>query len=407
MGLGAMLGTGIFISIGLAWDVAGQGLIVAIALAGLVAICNGLSSARLAAAYPVSGGTYEYAHRTLTPAMGAVAGWMFLIAKSASAAAAALGFAHYLLRALDQSESLTVVVAIVLVLLLTAVTFLGMKPANRLNTLIVIVTVSSLIAYVALLTVEQGSSILVTTFRQSFDLPSIGALLECTAIVFVAFTGYGRIATLGEEVRSPESVIPRAILITVIASIMLYLAVSLVTIGMNGFKLSPDSGQALLTEVAMLSAQPGLVWIMTVGAMTAMIAVLLNLLLGLSRVMLAMGRRGHLPKALGRVDQQGQTPITAVPLTGLLILALVWIGDFGLAWRLSAFTVLVYYALTNLAAIRLKQRVSHWQRLLQVLGLLSCVVLSVALDLQSILTGLMMIAAALIAHRVSARYRRG
>ena len=112
MGLGSILGTGVFVSLGIATGVVGSGVVLAVALAALVATANGLSSAQLAAAHPVSGGTYEYGHRLVNPVAGFTAGWMFLAAKSASAATAALGCAGYLLHTLGLPDTVGVRVVV-------------------------------------------------------------------------------------------------------------------------------------------------------------------------------------------------------------------------------------------------------------------------------------------------------
>ena len=191
LGLGSIVGTGVFISLGIGASIAGPMILPAIGLAGLVALCNGLSSAQLAANHPVSGGTYEYGHRWLNPSLGFVAGWMFLCAKSASAATAALGFALYL----NPENSLPIALAIVWVI--TAITLLGIQRTNTINTLIVGAVLLSLIAFVVF--GAPAISANPQNWQSALDGENLKNLLPATALMFVAFTGYGRIATLGEE----------------------------------------------------------------------------------------------------------------------------------------------------------------------------------------------------------------
>ena len=190
-------------------------ILPAIGLAGLVALCNGLSSAQLAANHPVSGGTYEYGHRWLNPSLGFVAGWMFLCAKSASAATAALGFALYL----NPENSLPIALAIVWVI--TAITLLGIQRTNTINTLIVGAVLLSLIAFVVF--GAPAISANPQNWQSALDGENLKNLLPATALMFVAFTGYGRIATLGEEVTEPRRTIPRAIIATLVTTTVIYI----------------------------------------------------------------------------------------------------------------------------------------------------------------------------------------
>ena len=218
LGLGSIIGTGVFISLGIGASIAGPMILPAIGLAGLVALCNGLSSAQLAANHPVSGGTYEYGHRWLNPSLGFVAGWMFLCAKSASAATAALGFALYL----NPENSLPIALAIVWVI--TAITLLGIQRTNTINTLIVGAVLLSLIAFVVF--GAPAISANPQNWQSALDGENLENLLPATALMFVAFTGYGRIATLGEEVTEPRRTIPRAIIATLVTTTVIYIGIA-------------------------------------------------------------------------------------------------------------------------------------------------------------------------------------
>ena len=213
MGLGSILVTGIFVSIGIAAGIAGPSVILAVAVAAVVATFNGLSSAQLAASHPVSGGTYEYGYRYLNPTLGFTAGWMFLSAKTASAATAALGFAGYVLNALGQSGMTSRIgLALVAIVLLTVVVASGMRQSNRINAVIVLLTLVALLAFVlaGMPSALEGAPEHLAGFFEA-EGNGVPGLLDATALMFVAYTGYGRIATLGEEIREPQRNIPRAI----------------------------------------------------------------------------------------------------------------------------------------------------------------------------------------------------
>lgn len=355
-GLGSILGTGAFVAIGVASGQWGDALLVAVPVAGLVATFNGLSSAFLAGRFPVAGGTYEYGYETLGPWWGFTAGWLFLLAKTASAGTAALGVALYLDLTLDRR-----LVAVAAVILTTGLVLAGLRRTTLVNTLLVSLTVAALVTFGVVGLATGGPAV-------PFDGSGLGsALLPAVAFLFVTYTGYGRIATLGEEVVSPRRTIPRAVIVTLVVAMAIYILVELGGRALGG----PEWGGALdagSTPAALIPAPFST--IVAVGAVTAMIGVLLNLILGLSRVWLAMGRRSDMPSALGRLDQRS-VPVTAVVVSSVPILVIAVIGEISLAWSFSAFTVLLYYGITNLSALAVdRRRWTAWA------GIASCLFLS-------------------------------
>lgn len=381
-GLGSILGTGAFVSIGLASGQWGDAVLVAIPVAGVLAVFNGLSSAYLAGRFPVAGGTYEFAYETVGPTLGFTAGWLFLLAKTASAASAALGIAKYL----GMGDSRAVAVAATVAVTILVIT--GLRRTTLVNSVLVTVTVIALAVF-AVAGIAGYGGLAVAVGKDTGSLAK--SILPAVAFLFVAYTGYGRVATLGEEVKEPARTIPRAVIITLVLAGALYIGVELGGRALSG----PNWGFVLEMEgftPASLLDRPyrGIV---TVGAVTAMVGVLLNLVLGLSRVWLAMGRRGDMPTVLGRLDENSQ-PLGAVLLSGITIALVCLVGDIGLAWSFSAFTVLLYYGITNLAAIKLdRRRWTAWA------GLASCVLLSFFVTIQVWLAGAGLVLLGLIWHR--------
>lgn len=381
MGLGSIVGTGVFVSLSIATGVIGSGVVFAVALAALLAMANGLSSAQLAAVHPVSGGTYEYGHRLVHPAAGFAAGWMFLAAKSASAATAALGCAGYLLHALGFADSALarVVVALGVVLAVTTLVASGVRRSNHANIAIVTLTLIALGSFVVFGWFSVDPSRLGERLGRASWARTLGsptALLHATALMFVAYTGFGRVATLGEEVRDPAKTIPRAVVATLIFAMLLYLAVALTAVAVVGpeaFAASTEADAAPLEIVSRAFRYPEVSWLIALGAVTAMAGVLLNLLLGLSRVVLAMARRREMPIELDHVTEITSSPRRAVWAVGAVIAGLVLLGDLKTTWSFSAFTVLVYYGLTNLAALRLPLSARRFPRWIAVAGLVGCV----------------------------------
>ncbi|MBC2596053.1 APC family permease [Ruficoccus amylovorans] len=363
IGLGSILGTGVFVVIALGVEMTGLYVLAAILVAALVATCNGLNSAQLAANYPVAGGTYEYGYRLLTPALGFTAGWMFLLAKSASAATAALAIAR---RFADVPWQIPVALGVIV--LMTAVILGGLRRTSLVNLVIVSLTLLALLAFV-LGGVRMAAP---GTTPAGGDVFSF---FEVCALIFVGYTGYGRIATMGGEIRDPRKNIPLAMFLTLGASALLYLGVAW----------------------AQLRGAPyPALW--RVGEVTALLGVLLNLVLGLSRILYAMGLRGDMPGRFGRVGAAGQ-PAAAVVGVAVLICMLVGLGDIKLAWSFSTFTVLVYYSICNLAALRLRPEQTLYPRLIGYAGLASCVFLAFWVDWRAWSSGLVLIGLGLLWHR--------
>ncbi|GAB1537714.1 APC family permease [Scytonema sp. NUACC21] len=401
MGLGSIIGTGVFVSIGIAAGISGAAVIIAVIVGALVATCNGLNSAQLAANHPVSGGTYEYGYKYLNSWLGFTAGWMFLLAKSASAATAALGFAGYFLNATGLTgRGLLIPLALASVLVLTAIVLSGIRRSNFANIAIVSISMLSLVFFILAgipKAVTNGAENLTPFFKDS-----VGTVLHASALMFVAYTGYGRIATMGEEAKEPRKTIPKAIVVTMILTMVLYAAVAAVAVtavGPDTLGASASQGQAAPLEAAARSfGIPGGPQILAVGAIFAMLGVLLNLVLGLSRVLLAMGRRRDMPRIFARLNQSGTTPTPAVIVVGMAIALLVLIGNVKTTWSFSAFTVLIYYAITNWAAFYLTPSERLYPKWLALAGLAACLFLAFWVEPFIWQVGVALIIAGLIWH---------
>lgn len=412
MGMGSIIGTGVFVSIGIGAGITGPAVVLAIAIGAIVATFNGLSSAQLAANHPISGGTYEYGYRYLNPRLGFVAGWMFLLAKSASAATAALGFSGYLLEAIDVEGNLLVPIALAAIITLTVIVLAGIRRSNTANIVIVSITIFTLLFFLIMGLTSGVNGDNFNPFFAGENVASddiagvIQSLLHASALMFVAYTGYGRIATLGEEVREPRRTIPRAIITTLITTMLLYVSVAFVAVGVLGAEplSAATTGSAAPLEVAARQFDASFApQIMAFGAMTAMLGVLLNLILGLSRVLLAMGRRHDMPPAVAALNASGTTPTAAVIIMGTFIGLLALSGNVETTWTFSAFTVLIYYALTNLAALQLKPDERLFPAWISMAGLAACLFLAFWVDVEVWLLGLALIAAGLIWQQIARR----
>ena len=388
VGLGAMIGAGVFAAFGPAARAAGSGLTVALALAAVVAYCNATSSARLAARHPQSGGTYVYGRERLGPFWGYLAGWSFVAGKTASCAAMALTVGQYVWPAERRPVAVAAVVA------LTVVNCLGVRKAAWLARLIVGVTLAVLAAAVtASLTSDQADA-----GRLALDGGfSARGLLQAAGLLFFAFAGYARIATLGEEVRDPARTIPRAIPLALTITLAVYAAVAVALLATLGAGALAHA-TAPVAEAVRVAGVPGLTPVVRVGAAVASLGSLLALILGVSRTTLAMSRDRHFPPALS-VLHQGN-PVRAELAVGAVVTALVTVSDLRGVIGFSSFGVLLYYGIANASALRLSSAEGRPPWYVPVLGLCGCVALAVSLPVEAVVAGAAVTVAGAVAYAV-------
>ena len=396
IGFGAIVGAGIFVVIGGAAGIAGPALLAGLVIAGGAATCNALSSAQLAAEYPQSGGTYEYGYRVLGPWPGFTAGWMFLVSKIAAAGTVALGLAGYLEALLPGVPPRAIAVGAIVVF--TALNHLGIRRSSRVNLAIVALSLGALAVFVA----AGAGSFSIDNLRP-FAPTGWRGVLEASALLFFAYTGYARIATLGEEVREPRRTIPRAIGITIGVAIALYLAVATVAVGAVGAQALAETA-APLQAAARSLPYPWIATVVSAGGVTAMLGVILSQLLGLSRMAFAMARRGDLPRVLAEVHPRWGVPGRAVLAIGALAAVVAATGTLAGVAAAASFAILIYYGLANLAALRMPAAAKLYPDAVAIAGVAACSVLALSLALPIVLTGLGILAAGL-GLRLLARYR--
>jgi len=388
LGFGAIVGAGIFVVTGLAAGIAGPAFLVGLALAGIAATANALSSAQLAAEYPHSGGTYEYGYQVLHPLAGFAAGWLFLASKISAAGTVALGLAGYLAGVVPGVPPRAVAVGAVVVF--TILNYFGIRRSSRLNLAIVAVSLGALLLFVAF-----GVGSVDTTHLHPFAPAGWRGVLEAAALLFFAYTGYARITTLGEEVREPRRTIPRAILITITGAIVIYGAVALVAVGVVGAEALAASPAPLLVA----AEGTGFGWLRAVvatGALAAMLGVILSQLLGLSRMVFAMARRGDLPRTFERIHPRHGVPVRAVLAVGATATVVTATGTLQGVAAAAAFTILVYYSITNLAALRMPPAAKLYPDAVPITGLIACPLLALSLDPTTIATGAAVLAAGFV-----------
>lgn len=391
IGLASMIGAGIFAAIGPAARAAGAGLLFGLLIAAFVAYCNATSSAELAALYPESGGTYVYGRKRLGHFWGFLAGWGFLIGKVASCAAMALTFAYY--AAPSQARPL----ALLAIAALTLVNYLGVtKTALATRTLVVVVLACLGCTVFAALFGGQ-----VETARLSHVArANAHGILEAAGLLFFAFAGYARIATLGEEIVDPAHAIPRAIPLALGITLLVYALVAISAL------LTVDGAVLAQSSAPLVAAVESGRWaamssVVRVGAVAASLGVLLSLLAGVSRTAFAMASNGDLPAFLAAVHPRYRVPHHAELVVGVLVCVIVAIADVRDAIGFSSFAVLTYYAIANAAALTLDARELRWPRGLAMCGIGGCVLLAFSLPVATIAAGTGLLAAGAIAFGLS------
>ncbi|GLV80327.1 amino acid transporter [Streptomyces lavendulae subsp. lavendulae] len=390
VGLGAMVGAGIFAALAPAARAAGGALLAALAVAALVAYCNAHSSARLAARYPSSGGTYVYGRERLGPFWGYLAGWGFVVGKTASCAAMALTVGAYVWPGQEH------VVAALAVVAVTAAGWGGVQKSARIARLIV-AAVLAVLAAVVVACLTSGAA----EYGQLGGAdPGAAGVLQGAGLLFFAFAGYARITTLGEEVRDPERTIPRAVPIALGIALGVYAAVTVAVLAVLGADVLAGSA-APLADAVRAAGWPGLAPVVRVGAALAAVGSLLALVLGVSRTVLAMARDGHLPRPLAAVHPRRQVPLRAEAAVGAVVAVLAATVDLRGAIGFSSFGVLAYYAIANASAWTLGSAVKG--RAVAAVGLSGCVLLACALPLVSTVTGAAVLALGALSYGVRRR----
>ncbi len=399
IGLGSMIGAGVFAAFTPAAQAAGSGLLIGLVVAAFTAYCNATSSAQLAAAYPTSGGTYIYGRKQLGPWPGFLAGWGFVVGKTASSAAMAMTFAAY-----AAPPGWERPVAMAAVILLVAVNYRGVTRTAALARIIVAAVLAALAITVAAAWAGNPDSTSSDFLGGGLLAHGWYGILQSAGLLFFAFAGYARIATLGEEVRDPKRTIPRAILITLGIAAVIYACVAVTVLA----SLGPDGVASSPAPLAAAVAHGGWGWaapVVRVGAALASLGALLALVAGLGRTTLAMAREADLPQWLAAVHPKYQVPHRAELVLGAVICLIVAFADLRGAIGFSSFGVLIYYLVANISAFTQTGPDRRYPKVLQVLGAAACIALVATLPLTAVASGLVMFAAG-AAYRVLRLRRR-
>jgi APA family basic amino acid/polyamine antiporter len=381
--LGAIIGAGIFVIIGIAIGVAGPSVVLSIVISGIIAMLTGLNFAEIARHVAKEGGVYEYAKSSFRPFAGFIGGWLWTFGNIIAISAVSLSFGGYADKLLSLSID-PLYFALASIAAFAGVNLLGIKNSAKTITVFVVINIVVLVFFVV-----AGLFSFNAANISNFMPNGMTGTLAGAAIIFFAFTGFSRITTISDEVKDPEKTIPRAIIISIVISVFLYAAVALVAVGMVPYTVLAKSSAPLSTAAQSLNVSLLLI-VIAIGGVTATSGVILTGILGTSRVFFAMGRDSELPKPLAYIDRFA-TPSTAIITSSLLAVFFLLFVSFGAIVDSSNAAVLSSYFIINISAIYLyfrlkkeKQQEKRYMPFVSVAGMLSILLLVSYLDIASL-----------------------
>jgi APA family basic amino acid/polyamine antiporter len=382
VGIGAIIGAGIFVVLGIAIGYAGPSIIISIIIAGIVASFTAFSFAELGSAIPKEGGAYEFAFELISPLAGFVVGCLWLFAQIVAGAAISLGFASYFVAIFPILSLKTV--AVIAALALTGLNLIGIKQSTTVNNILVIIKIAILCLFIGFGMFQIHPQ----NFSQ-FSPNGLFGILQGAGFIFFAYLGFGRIAALGEEVKNPERNLPLSVLIALTVSVIIYVLTGFTATGLQDYRILAQSGSPI-AEAAKATGNFTIVAAVSFGALIATVSVLLTNLIGLSRVAFAMARNGQLPKSVAKVSSRFGTPYISILAMGALLTILAFALDLKQTVAITSFAILSTHLIVNLSAVRLRKKIPNsttfripFYPLIPLLGLFSCIILMFSLPLES------------------------
>jgi len=380
LGIGAIIGSGIFIVTGIVAGIAGPAMIISVAIAGIIALFSALSIAELSAYLPEEGGTYAFAQKLISPFAGYIAGWIWIFSNIFVGAAVSLGFAHYFTSIVPAVP--VKIIAVLICLIFIIINYLGLKESTLLNNGLVTLKVLILLFFIAF-----GLGFFNITHFTPPAPSGMTGILGGAALIFFAYTGFARVTIMAEEVKEPEKTIPRSIYLALGISTLLYVLVSITAVGLVGTSDLAQSGSPLAAAIT-ATGSPGAVLLISSGAMIATASVLLTTIMGISRIMFAMARNNDLPASLSAISPRFSTPHYAIWTTGAFMIGAILLADLSLVIEVSTLTMIIFYFIANIAALRLPRRYQRYPLVVPVIGAITCAGLGVFLTINSWIIGI-------------------
>jgi APA family basic amino acid/polyamine antiporter len=411
VGVASIIGTGIFVLIGVASGIGGPAVIISFLIAGFTALLTGLSTAELSSFITESGGSYIYTTKAFGRFPGFVIGWMKSFDYIVGASAVAIGFAAYFIYfvGVPPAVGTLVLVGTLWPLILMVLNLVGMKEASGANNVLVALKISALVLFIAI-----GGWYLIThgdfSNYHPFFPHGISGALSGASIIFFAFIGFNTISVIAEEVQDPERNVPRAVLISFTICTLLYIGVSVVAVGLLNWQVLGLSSAPLEAALRVATDNFFVLEFIALSALFATTSVILSSIMGGSRALFAMARQRVIPGVFSRISDRGIPTITVL-ITGITIGAIVFFTNGNLDWLASVFNfgTLVTFLFINLSLIQLRRTMPDAKRGFRVplypytpvIGVISCLLLSFYLSRNAILVGIGWVAIGVLAYAVN------
>jgi basic amino acid/polyamine antiporter, APA family len=365
LGLGAIIGTGIFVIIGEAITLTGPSILLSFVLAGVTCAFSALSYAELASTIPVSGSAYTYAYATMGELIAWIIGWDLILEYGVSVAAIAVGWGQYFNELLDAAFGVTLsnsisappgdggtvnIPAVFIVLAVAALLVSGVRKSTRTNTIMVFVKTGILLLFIALAFTAFNSDNLSPFMRGGFD-----GVVSAASLIFFAYIGFDAISTSGEETKNPQRDLPIAILGSLAIATVLYCLVAVAATGALPFDQLSGAEAPLATVLEDGAGMPWGATVISVGALIAITSVVLTILYGQTRITFAMSRDGLMPRWLSNVNASTGTPIAVTIIFALLISVLAAFVPLKTIAELVNIGTLFAFVLVNIGVIILRR----------------------------------------------------
>ena len=370
LGLSSMIGAGLFYNLAPTSKISSYSTILGLILASTLAFANASSSAQLASLYPQTGGTYLYANKVLGKLPGNIAGIVFILGKTVSCVAIALTLGNYIspIYGKELGVGLSVIVFLI--------GYKGITKTAALARWFVLIVISILVFFCIAILMTPSTNVAIPLL-EGF---SASNLFLSAAIWFFAFTGYSRLATYGEEVKNPETIIPSSILTGLGITVTIYLFVNWLALAIIGPEVVANSNTPLLVAMD-VSIMSDFSFLIVFASTIATASVFLALLPAISRIYVAMSRDGILPNMFSKIHNKNNSAYVSELFVLLSVIVGIYTINITNAIKLSAFFILIYYSLTNLSVINLEKKQRLYSVFIAYYGLLMCVVLGFSLVL--------------------------
>ena len=364
--VGAIIGAGIFVVTGIAAGFASSALVVSMLIAAIISIFTALSFAELTAWQPKEGSIYEYTYQLISPFAGFITGWMWILSNTFAGAAVSLGFANYLTALLPILPANWI--AAIICMAFTLLNYFGIRQSALINNLLVIAKLLILAFFIIF-----GLAYIKPSNFTPFAPVQVGVFYGA-CYIFFAYGGFARVAVIAEEVKDAKRNVPKAILLSLVISTIVYILVGVVAIGLVGAPELANSNSPLTTAIS-ITDNTAAAYIVSTGGLLATASVLLTSILGVSRMAYAMARRKDIPQTLSKLHPKYGTPYYSIWIIGALMTLLALLIDLSKVVAISTFALLFYYAFANVSALRLKVQKRLYPQYVPILGTATCLAL--------------------------------